>query len=140
VSSSPGGTETILLVEDDADVRALARESLRRYGYTVLEARDALEAMRLAEAAAAPVDLLMTDVVLPEMGGAELARRLGDRWPGLRVLFVSGYAPEAVARHGILPAGSPFLAKPFTLSSLARRVREALDVGATASGAARHPH
>ncbi len=120
------GSEAILLVEDDDDVRAVTRETLEEHGYTVLDARGSEEALALASAVPRPIHLLVTDVVMPRMSGRELAAALGRERPGLKVLFVSGYAPEAVARHGILDAGAPFLSKPFTPEALLGRVRELL--------------
>ena len=124
----PRGSETILLVEDDDDVRALIREALEAHGYTVLDARGPDEALVLAAAAPGLIHLLLTDVVMPRMSGRELAAALGRARPGLRVLYVSGYAPDAVARHGILDPGAAFLSKPFTPLGLAQKVREVLAV------------
>ncbi|MBY0228788.1 MAG: response regulator, partial [Gemmataceae bacterium] len=123
----PSGGETVLLVEDDGDVRALAERILQACGYSVLRARDGEEALALAERHAGPIDLLLTDVVMPRLGGGRLAEALAAARPGLRVLFMSGYADDAVVRHGVLERGAPFLHKPFTLSGLARKVREVLD-------------
>ncbi|MDY3560118.1 PAS domain S-box protein [Gemmata sp. JC673] len=123
----PDGTETVLLVEDDAEVRALAREVLRERGYTVLEAPGAGEALQTAAAHRGPLPLLVTDVVMPGMGGRQLAEALQWSRPGLRVLYVSGYTDDAVVRHGVRSAEVAFLQKPFTAAALARKVRAVLD-------------
>ncbi len=121
------GPETLMLVEDDPAVRTVARVTLRRHGYTVLEASDALSALRVQAANPGPIALLVTDVVMPGMSGRELADQLREFRPGLRVLFVSGYADNAVLRHGVLEPGLNYLQKPFTPDELARKVREVLD-------------
>jgi DNA-binding response OmpR family regulator len=124
----PAGTETVLLVEDDTMVRSLAREMLALHGYRVLEAQSGTEALRVLEESEGPIDLVLTDVVMPQMGGAELATRLAGLRPGLPVLFMSGYPDEALARHGMVDAGAYYLQKPFTAEALLRRVRDVLDV------------
>jgi PAS domain S-box-containing protein len=124
-----GGTETILLVEDEDGVRTLAAVVLRASGYTVLEAKNGLEAVELCLTHAGPIDLLLTDVVMPRMSGRQLADALAEPRPGLRAVFMSGYTDDAVVRHGILGEGISFLNKPFTPAALARKVREALDAG-----------
>jgi CheY-like chemotaxis protein len=121
------GTETILLAEDAAGVRAVAREVLKRNGYAVIEAADGQAALALAAAHAGPIHLLVTDVIMPEMSGRQLADRLREGRPELKVLFVSGYTDDAIVRHGILEPGIAFLQKPFTPESLARKVRAVLD-------------
>ncbi len=123
----PGGLETILLVEDEAGVRRLVRRSLEQLGYRVLEAGEPLEALALSERTAGPIDLLVTDVVMPQMSGRQLAERVQAQRPGTKVLFLSGYDDEPIARAGVLEPGLQFLAKPFTLEALARKVREALE-------------
>jgi signal transduction histidine kinase/CheY-like chemotaxis protein len=125
----PRGTETVLLAEDEAEVRRVARVALEMRGYRVLEAATGGQALRLAEQAGRPVQLLLTDVIMPGMSGRELAEVLRQRDPGLKVLFVSGYANEAIVRHGLLTGSVHFLQKPFTPVSLARKVREVLDGG-----------
>jgi CheY-like chemotaxis protein len=124
---SVAGTETVLLVEDEEAVRAVAGQSLRRLGYTVLEARNGESAVQVAAAAPGAIAILVTDVVMPGMNGRALAERLRAGHPGLKVLFVSGYADNAVLRDGVLEPGLSFLQKPFTPEVLARKVREVLD-------------
>ncbi|MBX7117247.1 MAG: PAS domain-containing protein [Myxococcaceae bacterium] len=121
------GSETVLLVEDEDQVRTLARVVLRKYGYKVLEAKNAGEALLISESHPAGIDLLLSDVVMPQMSGIELSNRLGRSRGGLKVLCMSGYTGEAVVNHGLLDSGIPFLQKPFTPEGLARRVREVLD-------------
>src|SRR5689334_1666901 len=121
------GTETLLLVEDEAAVRSSVRRLLEWHGYTVLEARNGAEALRVYEAHAEDIDLVLTDVVMPEMGGHELIERLRQRYPGVRVLFMSGYAERALTNDGSIPAGTGYLEKPFTVETLMRRLREVLD-------------
>ena len=121
------GSETVLLVEDEALVRALARRVLEEQGYTVLEAAEAPAALELCSRHAGPIDLLLTDVVMPKMSGCELAQQLASLRPGTRVLYTSGYNEEAIGQHGVTDLGGAFLSKPFTPSTLARKVREVLD-------------
>jgi two-component system, cell cycle sensor histidine kinase and response regulator CckA len=121
------GHETILLVEDEASLRNLAARALRARGFNVLLAGDGTEALRLLETYRGPIDLLATDVVMPNMDGRELADRLRVRIPGLKVLFLSGYMDDALLRRGVFQADETLLQKPFTPSSLAQRVREVLD-------------
>jgi len=121
-----GGTETILLAEDASAVRAVAQEILKRLGYTVLVANDGHSALQLARARSDTIHLLITDVIMPEMSGRQLADRLKEQRPGLKVLFVSGYTDDAIVRHGMLEPGIAFLQKPFTPQKLARKVREVL--------------
>ena len=123
----PRGTETVLLAEDDDGVRALTRYILAGCGYAVLEAADGEEAVRVAAAHAGPIDLLVTDVVMPGAGGRFTAELVAARHPGVRVLFVSGYTDDAVIRHGVLREGVDFLQKPFSPVALAAKVREVLD-------------
>ena len=121
------GTETILLVEDADVVRALALEVLEASGYRVLEAANPQAAMEIAEAHPEPIQLLVTDVVMPESSGSELARRLRPIHPEMRVVFMSGYTEDTIITHGMLEAGINFIQKPFTPDELARRVRSVLD-------------
>ncbi len=121
------GAETVLLVEDDEIVRALAREALERAGYTVLEARDGREALAIAERHRGPIHLLLTDVVMPGMSGPEVAGRLTAARAGLKVLFMSGYTDNAIGQRGVLDPGTALLPKPFTPAQLTRKLREVLD-------------
>jgi PAS domain S-box-containing protein len=121
------GTETILLVEDEATVRKLVREMLAALGYKVIEASSGTEALRAWEAARGAVQLLVTDIIMPQMSGPQLARELTLAQPGLRVLFVSGYTSETIARHGVDISDASLLAKPFTREALGAKVRELLD-------------
>jgi PAS domain S-box-containing protein len=129
--SAPHGSETILLVEDDAAVRRLACLSLARNGYKVVEAENPNEALRVAIQFAGQIDLLLSDVMMPESEGPPLFQRLSQVRPGLRVLYMSGYADEAVVRHGIVVEGTAFLQKPFTPLALTQKVRDVLDAPAT---------
>jgi CheY-like chemotaxis protein len=126
-AAAPRGTETVLLVEDEPGVRALAAQALRNAGYTVLEAADGAAAVRAADGHPGPVHLLVTDVVMPGDNGRAVADRLRQSRPGLRVLYVSGYTDDTVVHHGVQQAGVEFLQKPFTPSVLAQRVRAVLD-------------
>ena len=121
------GTETVLLAEDSAGVRAVAREVLKRNGYAVIQASDGQAALDLAATHSGPIHLLVTDVIMPEMSGRQLADRLREVRPELKVLFVSGYTDDAIIRHGMLEPGIAFLQKPFTPEALARKVRAVLD-------------
>jgi len=120
------GTETVLLVEDDEELRRLASEILKTCGYTVLETGDPLEALTIGERRNGAIDLLLTDMVMPAMPGSELAQRLGTMCPGLRVLYMSGYTDEMIAADVASEPARAFLRKPFTPHDLARKVREAL--------------
>jgi CheY-like chemotaxis protein len=131
---SLAGTETILLVEDSPAVRAAARDALSRYGYAVLEAPNARRALYLASQHKGPIHLLLTDVVMPETSGSELAGRMAAIRPGTRVLFMSGYTDDAIVRHGVLASGIAYLQKPFTPATLALKVREVLSAPAENRG------
>lgn len=121
------GDETILLVEDEAQVRAVAGRILREHGYEVLEAQNGGEALLLCEQHGHRLGLLLTDVVMPLIGGRQLAGRLGAAWPKLKVLYMSGYTDDAVIRHGVLDAGAAFVQKPLTPQELLSKVRALLD-------------
>jgi CheY-like chemotaxis protein len=126
VERSQSGQGTILLVEDQAAVRGLLKRVLRSAGYHVIEARRGPQALALPDSQVRSIDLLITDVVMPGMSGSELAARLTARREGLRVLFISGYAPDAIVQQGILKPGVAFLQKPFSPAQIAARVGEIL--------------
>jgi len=121
------GTETILLVEDEATVRRLAERILKSAGYTVLPAADGVAAVQVLSAHPGPVHLLLTDVVLPGMSGREVAERVAVTHPHVRVLFTSGYTDDTMFRHAVIDATTAFIGKPYTVADLTRRVREVLD-------------
>jgi CheY-like chemotaxis protein len=124
--SNLSGNETVLLVEDEDTVRALAGEVLRRNGYAVLEARHSLEALRVVERHQESIDLMVTDIVMSHMTGRDLAERIRQGRPSMKVLFISGYVDHASVQRE-LAGGLPFLQKPFTPEAFARKVREVLD-------------
>src|SRR5450631_793896 len=121
------GSETILLVEDEEQVRTIVQSILLRQGYHVIAAQHAGEALLLCEQHPETIDLLLTDVVMPHMSGPELARRLLATRPAMKVLCMWGYTDDSIVRHGVLESGVPFLQKPVTPASLARKIREILD-------------
>jgi len=121
------GSETVLVVEDEEMVRQLASHVLRRNGYAVLEAANAGEALLIGEKHEGAIDLLLSDVVMPRVSGADLARRLKSLRPELKVLFMSGYSEEAMVQHGLAELGSSVLEKPFTPQALLSEVRETLE-------------
>jgi two-component system cell cycle sensor histidine kinase/response regulator CckA len=121
------GTETVLLVEDEAAVRASLRRLLELHGYSVLEARNGVEALKVFESHEGQVDLVLTDVVMPEMGGLELVEQLRSGQPDLKVLIMSGYSERALTSNGSIPRGTGYLEKPFTAEVLMRRLREVLE-------------
>ncbi|HEV8125057.1 MAG TPA: PAS domain S-box protein [Gemmatimonadales bacterium] len=127
VPNVPRGSETILLVEDAAAVRGVARHILERYGYTVLEAPSGKPALDLAAKRSGPIDLLLTDVVMPGMSGRVLGEQFAELRPETRILYMSGYTDDAILRHGMLQPGIAYLEKPFTPETLARMVRMVLD-------------
>jgi two-component system cell cycle sensor histidine kinase/response regulator CckA len=127
------GTETILLVEDEEQVRTIVLSILRRQGYRVIAAQNAGEALLLCERHPETIDLLVTDVVMPQMSGPELAKRLAMTRPGMKVLCMSGYTDDSIVRHGVLESGVAFIQKPVTPATLSRKVREVLD-GPAATG------
>ena len=126
-AAAPRGDETIFLVEDDDAVRQLALIALQRCGYRVIEAADGEEALRLLRAYAGPLHLLVSDIVMPQIGGRELARLVDAIRPGVKVLYLSGYTDDAVLRLGIVDAELNFLQKPFSPATLAAAVRRVLD-------------
>jgi two-component system, cell cycle sensor histidine kinase and response regulator CckA len=129
VTPPSGGTETILLVEDDFDVSELTSQTLRESGYRVLVAASPAEALRLLDGAGVTFDLMLTDVVMPGMSGRQLAEQVTARFSRMHVLYVSGYAEDTVMRHGVVDTGIEFLAKPFTPTTLRQAVRRLLDQG-----------
>jgi two-component system, cell cycle sensor histidine kinase and response regulator CckA len=126
VQATPRGRETILVCEDDDAVRELTCRALQEHGYVVLAAENPRQALHHAAQHAGGVDLLLTDVVLPDMDGRQLAAELHKRQPNMRVLYVSGYTPNIIVRHGVLQEGMEFLQKPFRTNALLHRVREVL--------------
>jgi CheY-like chemotaxis protein len=127
VTGSLRGSETVLLVEDEHEVRAVAREFFHTHGYTVLEARHGDDALAISTRYTGSIHLLVTDLVMPKMGGRELVRRLAAARPEMKVLYVSGYSDDTIVATDALDA--PFLEKPFTSEVLVRKVREILDAG-----------
>jgi PAS domain S-box-containing protein len=121
------GRETVLVVEDEEVVRALVRDILEGNGYTVLTASNGVEAQKVGRSHKTPIHLIVTDVVMPKMGGREAAELLAPHLPGVKVLYMSGYTNEAIVHHGVLESGIPFLKKPFTPDALLRKVRQLLD-------------
>jgi len=121
------GSETILLVEDDAAVREITCSTLRDYGYKLLTAENGKEALQIFQKKRGNIQLLLTDVIMPVMGGKELAEKLLKKNPNLKVLYFSGYTDNAIAHHGVLEDGVEFIQKPYTHTELARRIREILD-------------
>jgi two-component system, cell cycle sensor histidine kinase and response regulator CckA len=126
-SVSGGGTESILVAEDEPAVRVILARLLREYGYTVLEARDGSHALELAERAPAPPDLVIADVVMPGMGGKQLAEALDRRWSGIPVFFISGYTGLDAIRRGLMEEGREFMQKPLEPDTVAKKVRQILD-------------
>jgi len=122
------GTETVLVVEDQSEVRGVTQAILERQGYTVLEATRGDQALALAQSYSQPIHLLLTDVVMPGMNGSDLALALRAERPEMRVLYTSGYTDEAVRRHGVLEPGVPFIQKPSSVAGLLAKVREQLDL------------
>jgi two-component system cell cycle sensor histidine kinase/response regulator CckA len=128
-ADAPGaGAETILLVEDDRVVRELTERALKRHGYRVLACSDGAAALAAAESFQGEIHLLLTDLVMPEMNGRELAVRMARVRPDIRTLFTSGHPSDAMSRHGLLEPGLHFIAKPYTPHTLAAKVRAVLDV------------
>jgi len=135
IASDVGGHETILVVEDQADVRSFACRSLMTFGYRVLEASSAEDALRIAARDGDSINLLLTDVVMPGMNGVELSKQLRAQYPHIKVIYASGYADSVMLRHGVSDTGAAFVPKPYGLSALAKKVREVLD----REGAAANP-
>jgi CheY-like chemotaxis protein len=123
------GSETILIVEDEAVVLDILREVLTGHGYKVLTAANGEEGLRILSSHPGPIHLLLTDVVMPMMAGPDLSDRAADMHPETRTLFISGYTEHTVIRHGVSGRGAGFLQKPFTPEAVARKVREVLDAG-----------
>jgi two-component system, cell cycle sensor histidine kinase and response regulator CckA len=121
------------VVEDDASVRGMVRRALSTAGFEVIEAANGHEALAVVQAGESRVDVVLTDLAMPELGGRELARRLREGWPNLPVIFMSGYTDDDVTRRGLLEAGVPFLEKPISPEILTRKLRQVLE------GAARKP-
>ena len=121
------GSETVLIVEDDGLLRNLAQNTLQRYGYKVLDAKNGEDAIRVCKEYDGRIDLMITDVVMPKIGGREAAKRLLPLYPQMKVIYMSGYTDDAIVHHGVLEPGLNFLEKPFTLEGLARKVREVLN-------------
>ena len=128
-SESTYGSETVLVVEDDGIVQDIVCRILQSNGYSVLKARCSEEALKTSENHEAPIHLLVSDVILPDLDGLTLAKRLAPKRPQMKVLFISGYANDAIARRGVLKPGLAFLPKPFTADVFARKVREVLGTG-----------
>jgi hypothetical protein len=124
---SPKGTETVLVVEDQDGIRDIVKESLRRNGYKVLIANDGEEALQMAAAYPDPIHLLITDLVMPNIGGRELAQRLTPQRPTMKVLFMSGYSEQSALEIEATSQSATVLQKPFSLDALARNVRRVLD-------------
>jgi two-component system cell cycle sensor histidine kinase/response regulator CckA len=122
-----GSSETVLLVEDEDLVRQLTREILTRHGYRVLEAADGVAALEVVQQYGGAIDLMVTDVVMPRMSGNELVEHVRPLRPGMRVLYVTGYSEEAIARQGQLTEGIELLPKPFTPGVLTAKIRQILD-------------
>jgi CheY-like chemotaxis protein len=122
-----GGSETVLVVEDEPAVRTVVRRFLEMSGYTVVEASNAAEAMRFVEQHPHKIDLLLTDVIMPGQSGPELAKRVLEAQPEVKVLYMSGYPGEFIARHGVSDAGRGYLQKPFSREQLVLKTREVLD-------------
>jgi len=121
------GSETILLVEDEEAVRKLARQILEIYGYTVLEASNGSDALRIVHDHKERIDLMLTDVIMPDTSGKALANRIEVTLPDIKVLYMSGYTDNTILHHGVLDPGTAFLQKPFTPYALASKVRTVLD-------------
>ena len=122
-----GGSEAVLIVEDDADVRNITCTALDSLGYRTINAENGLEALKIVQEGMFNIDLLITDVIMPEMGGKELAQKLKQAIPHIKTIFSSGYTDDHIVHSGILDEGVNFLQKPFSIQSLAKKVRSVLD-------------
>ena len=131
-SATHRGHETILLVEDNEQVRELTRSVLTQGGYSVLVAANGPEVANLCATYTDPVHLLLTDVVMPGISGREVATQVSARWPNVKVLFMSGYTENSIVHHGVLDTDTSFLPKPFTPAALTHKVRDVLDRGTVA--------
>ncbi len=125
----PGGSETVLVVEDDDFLRNMAQNALRRYGYKVLVAENGEDALRVCKELDGQIDLMITDVIMPKMGGKKLAERLQPLYPQIKVIYMSGYTDNAIVHHGVLAPELNFIEKPFSPEGLARKAREVLGSG-----------
>jgi CheY-like chemotaxis protein len=125
--SLPGGSETILVIEDEEQLRVMARVLLEDRGYTVFEASGGDDAIKIVDALTSPLDLVLTDVVMPGLSGPQIAEQLVTRNPDLQVVFMSGFTDDMVVRHGVLASGDHFVQKPFTSATLVRKIRHVLD-------------
>jgi CheY-like chemotaxis protein len=121
------GTETILVVEDQSEVRKLTVEALKLYGYRVMDAANGDDALQVCRSLPAPIDLMITDIVMPGMTGPEVAGQLAVLSPGTKVLYISGYPEDLIAHQGVLDPGVAYLSKPFTAAALAEKVRDVLN-------------
>ena len=121
------GSETILITEDEKSVLDLATSGLQSYGYRILNARNSEQALKMAEKHKGNIDLLLTDVIMPGSNGRELAKKMQKIFPAIKILFMSGYTDEGIARHGILDKDAQLIQKPFSIQSLAEKIRELLD-------------
>ncbi len=126
----PRENETVLLVEDETVLRFLTKNMLKRFGYTVLEAANSVDALAISSQLKLPIDLLLTDIVMPGMNGRELADRLGEERPEMKVIYMSGYTGQQFGQD-VVPLGSHYLAKPFSREDLAAKIREAFPTEST---------
>jgi len=125
----PSGTETVIVVEDDSAVRSMSVKVLRQLGYKVYDAQNGGEALLICESLKVPVDLIVTDVIMPKMSGVEFVDRIRGFWKGVKALYISGYTPNYIVHQGMLEAGIPYLQKPFRPLKFAEKVREVIDEG-----------
>jgi two-component system cell cycle sensor histidine kinase/response regulator CckA len=126
-AENPGGSETVLIVEDDDNLRKFAQRALQMYGYRILDAENGEDALRICAEYEGQIDLMITDVVMPKIGGREAAKRLKSLYPKIKVIYMSGYTNNAIVNYDVLESGLNFLEKPFTTQGLARKAREVLD-------------